>query len=185
MTSTYADVATEFERWLKEATNEAGTAMKRTEPDDIDYWDTIKNFDAAGQNQPRQLGLEADVNINPDEPNIGVGERMRRLAYPSKTRSGAKTDFDYRDMRQVKRWAKANLPADEYNKTWRPCHEFWEKRHLILVGSKLQGSALATYNNMDMNVKAAYDLLYGHQKTNFIVRYKVGRLFFLMLRKIN
>ena len=81
-------------------------------------------------------------------------------------------------MDDVKRWAKERLTPAEFNKTWRPCHEYWEKRHQVFVQSKLKGPALAVYSNMDVQLKAAYNKLYGHQKTNFVVRYIVGKLFF-------
>ena len=58
--SGYADVAVDVEQWLREAASEATTAMKRTEPDDIDYWETIKDFDVAGQNANRDLTQETD-----------------------------------------------------------------------------------------------------------------------------
>ena len=148
--SAYAEVATETEKWLKEATNEAGTALKRTEPDDIDYWETIRGYDEALMNDPRILLNEQDIIQDADEPNLAVGERLIRQGYPTKTDYAARMDIDYRDMKNVKRWAKNNLPAADFNKTWKPCHEFWEKRHQIFVENKLSGQAQAVYKNMDV-----------------------------------
>jgi len=176
--SAYAEVATEMEKWIKEATNEAGTALKRTEPDDIDYWETVRAYDLALMNDPRLLQYEQDIIQDADEPNLPVGERLIRIGYPTKTEYAARMDINYRDMKGVKRWAKNNLPAAEFNKTWNPCHEFWEKRHQILVDTKLNKQALAVYKNMDIHSKSVYKRLYGFQKTNYVINYLTERLFF-------
>lgn len=170
-----AHMAAQMEQALKEATHEAGSELKMTEPDDVDYWDVVRNYDE--ENPPNGEVVGTDVFFNADEPNIDVVERIKRLAYPGNTNYIAKIDINSRNMKNVKRWAKNKLETSEFTKTWAPCHHFWQKRHEILVEKKLIGDLKAVYTNMDNTARNIYDSLYGHQKTNFVVQLIAERLF--------
>lgn len=175
----HAHTAAQIEKWLREASNETGKALKCAEPDNVDYWDYYRLYDEAkaGTNEQRDIEQEIDVDIDPDEPGIAVIERLIRIGYPQKTQYAAKMDLGYRKLDEVKRWLKTNSPNQKDYEIWCKCHPFWEKRHEIIVQEKLQGDAKAEYVNMDANTRAVYKTLEGFQKTNFLIRFLTDRLF--------
>ena len=166
-------LAADLEKWIVSATREAG-GSKYEEPDSTDYWDGIKLWDVEHAIEGVEQGV--DVLLSPDQPGIGVIERLKRIGYPSRTTYCAKTDMGERNMTQVKRDLKDTMDHNEYNKRWVIRHEYWLKRHEKFI-SKLEGDCKSVYDNMTVENRQCYERMFGFQKTNFVVDLITKQLF--------
>ena len=160
----YFSVINKYKAWRKEKKlkKTSGSPKKSRKTDS----GSSDSEDSDQFSEPDTSSEETDID------NLSLEDRIRRAAYPKRSRldvsrEGAKGDVT--PLGKAKKFALWKLKTAEQRKLFLKCERFFEVQHDVIV-DRLEGVFRQTYYNIfqEEDLLLRYESCRGYQKTNFL-----------------